>query len=365
MSYLDEQHEKLRFLDEDGNFVRDDYPEIPDEDLLTLFKTILRIRVLEDRMIKLQRQGRIGFYIGTIGEEATHVGATYALKSSDLIFPAYREVGPALMRGFDLQEFVDQLFGNEADVCKGRQMPNHHSARPLNLASISSPVGTQIPQCTGTGWAAKVRGSDQVSLCFFGDGTTSEGDFHVGLNFAGVAKAPAIFFIRNNGWAISEPTSAQTATETLHVKARAYGIPGVRVDGNDVFAVVHAVRAAAERARKGEGATLIEGVTYRIGGHSTSDDPSQYRDESDVAKWEHADPMNRLRKLLHRKDLINDTVEEQVKKEMSAEVIAAVKIAEAKSKPPLSSMFDDVFAGELPWHLERQRRELLELYKGT
>jgi len=350
----------LRFVDPAGNFVRDDVPDIPAKDLLSLYRHMARIRVLEDRMIKLQRQGRIGFYIGTHGEEATHVGATYALRDSDLIFPAYREVGPAMLRGFPIQDFIDQLFGNEDDICLGRQMPNHHSGRAYNLASISSPVGTQIPQCAGSAWAAKLKGEDQVSLCFFGDGTTSEGDFHVGLNFAAVYKVPAIFVIRNNGWAISERSTQQSATATFHIKAKAYGMVGVRVDGNDIFAMVQAVREAAERARNGEGPTLIEAVTYRLGPHSTSDDPSKYRPDGEFELNEQAEPMIRLRRVLEQMGVFDEAEEEKVVKAFEEEIMAAVRISEKKSKPPLSTMFDDVYK-DIPDLLRRQRDHALDL----
>ncbi len=348
------KQEMLQFLNADGQFVREDIPEISDEDLLELFRQIVRIRVLEDRMVKLQRQGRIGFYIGTNGEEVTHVCAAYALRDTDLIFPAYREVGPALYRGFPLQTFVDQLFGNAEDNTKGRQMPNHHSGREFNLMSISSPVGTQIPQCAGAAWAAKLRGLDQVSLCFFGDGTSSEGDFHVGLNFAAVYKAPAIFVLRNNGWAISEPTTVQTATPTFHVKAKAYGMPGIRVDGNDVYAMTQAVREAADRARRGEGPTLIEAVTYRLGPHSTSDDPSKYRPEGEYDQHTHLEPLIRLRKLLLAKGLITEDTEQQISEKISAEIIDAVNKAENKPQPSIDSMFEDVFE-EVPPFLKKQQ----------
>ena len=354
----------LGYLDGEGRFVSDDIPEIPDVDLVSLYELMLTIRALEERMVKLQRQGRIGFYIGTRGEEATHVGAAYALRSDDIIFPAYREVGPALYRGYPLQGFVDQLFGNADDSTKGRQMPNHHSAKGLALASISSPVGTQIPQCTGTAWAARIRGSDQVSLCFFGEGTSSEGDFHVGLNFAAVFKLPAIFVLRNNGWAISEPASMQSATETFHVKAKAYGMPGIRVDGNDLYAMVQAVREAAERGRRGDGPTLIEAVTYRLGPHSTSDDPSKYREASAVSPHEPAEPMRRLRAVLRRKELMSEAQESEYVAVRGAEILQIVRDAEAKARPALDSLFDDVYA-ELPWHLRRQREQARALQQSA
>jgi pyruvate dehydrogenase E1 component alpha subunit len=349
------QGEFLQYLDASGNFVRDDVPEISDADLINIFKLVLKIRVLEERMIRLQRTGRIGFYIGTHGEEMTHVGSTYALRNTDLVYPAYREVGPALYRGYPIQDFIHQLFGNCKDSIKGRQMPNHHSAKSLNIASISSPVGTQIPQCTGSAWAAKIRGDDQVSICFFGEGTSSEGDFHCGLNFAAVYKAPAIFVLRNNGWAISEPASVQSATKTFHVKAKAYGMTGIRVDGNDIFAMVGATREAADRARKGLGPTLIEAVTYRLGPHSTSDDPSKYRPEGEYEFREKLEPMIRLRILLQRKGLFTEEDEQEYRATIEKEVLNAARIAEAQARPEKETIFTDVFE-EMPPHIERQYR---------
>jgi 2-oxoisovalerate dehydrogenase E1 component alpha subunit len=333
-------------------------PEIPDAVALKLYRGMLQVRLVDDRMMKLQRQGRLGFYMLSTGEEATHFGGVYPLADSDWIFPSYREPGAAFWRGYTIQQYVNQLFGNAEDPVKGRQMPVHHSARWINFVSISSPVGTQIPQAVGMAWAAKISKRPDVAIVYFGEGATSTGQFHVGMNFAGVYKAPCIFFCRNNGWAISTSLAKQTASRSIAVKALAYGMPGVRVDGNDLLAVIAVVQDAVERARRGEGPTLIEAVTYRRGGHSSSDDPNQYRDPAEVAKWEAHDPIERWRRHLVERGLWSEAVHQKYAQEINDEIAEALRHAERVGPPALTTLFDDVFA-ELPPHLVEERAELL------
>ena len=247
-------------------------PDIPDADCLRLYREFVKLRLVDDRYLKLQRQGRLGFYMQSTGEEAAQLGVAYALRQSDWVYPSYREPGIAFFRGYSISDFTNQLFGNDEDPIKGRQMPVHHSFRAGNYVSISSPVGTQIPQAVGTARAAQILKHDTVVSVFFGEGTTSPGDFHVGMNFAGVWKAPVIFVCRNNGWAISTPLAHQTASPSIAHKALGYGFPGLLVDGNDILAMITATRMAAARARAGEGPTLIEAYTYRRAAHSSSDD---------------------------------------------------------------------------------------------
>lgn len=347
----------VQVLDLDGKIVAPQAPRIEPEDLLRMYRTMVLNRLLDERMLKLQRQGRIGFYLQTTGEEATHIGSVAALRSSDWIFPAYREPGAAFLRGFPLRDFVNQAYGNAADRTKGRQMPVHFSGREVNCVSISSPVGTQIPQAVGVGMAARLLGHDTVTVVFFGDGTSSQGDFHVGLNFAGVFKSPTIFICRNNQWAISTPLDRQTASESIAVKAKAYGFPGVRVDGNDVLAMYEATREAAERARRGEGPTLIEALTYRRAAHSSSDDPRGYRNEGEVKEWEAKDPIERFRKYLAARRLWNAKKEEELRNELTSEILATLKRAEELPPPPVESLFDDVYAARPP-HLVEQLESL-------
>ena len=260
-----------------------------------MYRTMALVRAIDDRMIKLQRQGRIGFYGEARGQEAGGVASAAALRPDDWLFPALREVGAALYRGFPLEKYMAQCFGTAGDELKGRQMPCHYGFRAGNFVPLSSCIGTQIPHAVGVAYAAKYRKEDVVAVAYMGDGATSEGDFHVGMNFAGVYKAPVIFFCQNNQWAISVPVSKQTASESIAIKAEAYGFPGVRVDGNDAIAIYEVTRDAADRARKGDGPTLIEAVTYRMGGHSSSDDATRYREKKEVEEWKRKDPVDRLR----------------------------------------------------------------------
>ncbi|MEA2696880.1 MAG: pyruvate dehydrogenase component alpha subunit [Myxococcales bacterium] len=351
--------ELIRVMDNDGRVVHPERePKIPGDDLRTLFRTILLVRLLDERMLRLQRQGRLGFYLASTGEEATHIGAAYALRPTDWFYAAYREVGAALYRGYPLRTFMCQLFGNAEDPVRGRQMPVHHSIRKLNFVSISSPVATQIPHAVGTAWAAKLQKKDDVAVAFFGEGGSSTPIFHTSLNFAGVFKTPAILVCRNNGWAISVPRSVQTVTPTFAQKAVAYGIPGVLVDGNDILAMIHVIGEAAARGRRGEGATLVEARTYRRGAHSSSDDPSVYRDPGEPKEWESRDPLDRLRKYLTAKNEIDAATEARMRDQITDEISDALAYAESRDpKPPLHSMFEDVY-GDIPWHLREQAAEL-------
>lgn len=352
--------EMLRILGPDGSLEKGQkVPSIPLPDLIRLYRTMLLNRRLDERMTMLQRQGRIGFYIGSIGEEASILGSAYALQDTDWIVPCYREAGALLFRGFSLFELLCNLFGNARDRMKGRQMPCHYAAPELRWASVSSPVGTQIPHATGLGLAIKIRKGKEVVLVYFGDGATSEGDFHVALNFAGVFKTPTVFFCRNNQWAISVPQRKQTASESIAVKARAYGFEGVRVDGNDLFAVYSACREAVEKARSGGGPSLIEAVTYRQGPHSTSDDPRAYRDDREVEAWKAKDPLVRFKAYLTAQGYWSEEEDARLEEELKEEMLETIQKAEAIGPPPLESLFEDVF-DELPWPLQEQREMILE-----
>ena len=328
--------EVIRVIDDEGRVTHPERePKISGDDLRKLFRTILTVRLLDERMLRLQRQGRLGFYLSSLGEEATHIGAAHALRPGDWLYPAYREVGAALYRGYPLRTFMCQLFGNAQDPVKGRQMPVHHSIRSLNFVSISSPVATQIPHAVGTAWAAKLQKKDDVAVAFFGEGGTSTPIFHTSLTFAGVFKVPAILICRNNGWAISVPRSVQTVAPTFAQKAIAYGVPGVLVDGNDILAMIHVTAEAAARGRRGEGATLIEARTYRRGAHSSSDDPSVYRDPAEPKEWERHDPLERFRKYLLAKNEVSAEIEAQMRREILEEITDALQYAERQDpKPP-------------------------------
>jgi 2-oxoisovalerate dehydrogenase E1 component alpha subunit len=353
------QDDLRRVLDDDGRVLPGvKVPALPDEELMRLFDCMLLVRIMDDRMMRLQRQGRLGFYMKSIGEEASHF-AVQPLRDSDWIFPSYREQGSWFWRGYTIEQFINQMFGNEKDPVKGRQMPVHHSAKWLNCVSISSPVGTQIPQAVGAAHAAKILGKDDVCMTYFGEGTSSTGEFHVAMNFAGVYKAPVIFICRNNGWAISVPREKQTAAKTFASKAIGYGMPGIRVDGNDILAVIQVASEAVDRARAGEGPTLIEALTYRVQGHSSSDDPSVYRDPKEPAAWEKKDPLNRFRSYMKVRGLYSEKHEEERGQEYNDQISRALANSDLLGPPPIESMFDDVYE-EMPWNLVEQRDYLLK-----
>lgn len=349
-----------RVVAEDGSLADERYEGLlPDEAVLRLYRWMVLSRALDERMISLQRQGRIGFYIGAVGEEATVLGTTFAMEERDWLFPCYREHCAALLRGMPLATFLCDLLGNAGDLMRGRQMPCHEAWRPGRFASISSPIATQIPHAVGAAWAARLRGDDMVALTWFGDGATSAADFHTGLNFASVRKIPVVFVCRNNGWAISVPRERQTGAETLAQKAIAYGIRGERVDGNDLLAVFDATRRARARAAAGDGPTLLECVTYRVGGHSTSDDPRAYRPAELVAPWKERDPILRTRRYLERRGALDAEGDARLGEEVRAEIQGALREAEAFApKPPVESMFEDVYAQ--PLRQQREQRAELE-----
>lgn len=352
------QDDLRRVLDDEGKVLPGStVPSISDEELARIFDCMLLTRIMDDRMMRLQRQGRLGFYMKSIGEEASHF-SVYPLRGTDWVFPSYREQGAWFWRGYSVEDFVNQLYGNEKDPIKGRQMPVHHSARWLNMVSISSPVGTQIPQAVGAAHAAKIEGNDDVVMTFFGEGTSSTGEFHVAMNFAGVYKAPVVFICRNNGWAISVPRERQTAAKSFADKAVGYGMPGVRVDGNDLLAVIQVATEAVERARAGDGPTMIEAITYRVQGHSSSDDPSVYRDPNEPAIWELKDPVKRFRNYLKDKGIWSEKLESEISDKHNDAITSALKASESLGAPSVDTLFDDVY-DEMPWHLVEQRAYLL------
>jgi pyruvate dehydrogenase E1 component alpha subunit len=346
----------FRLLAEDGSTTGaiDATPDM----LLRMFREMRFMRLLETRMVGLQRQGRVGFYGTCTGQEATPIATALATEPGDWIFPALRESAIMLVRGFPLDKYLAQVFGNELDVLKGRQMPSHMSGREVNQVSWSSCIGPQIPQAVGAAWAAKLKGDRTVCVGFLGDGATSQPDFHNAMNFAVVFKVPCVLVCQNNHWSISVPTSRQTASTTLAVKAKAYGMPGVRVDGNDVLAVHRVVKEAAERARNGGGPTFIESYTYRIGAHSTSDDPTRYRSDEEVKRWAEKDPIDRLRKYLVKGGLLDDARDSKIESEINEQISKAIQTVEKLGPPGRESLFEDVYA-KLPWHLREQRDELL------
>jgi len=337
--------------------------DVPEDDLLRMHRIMTLARALDERGMRYQRQGRLGFYLPATGEEGLAVGSAYPLRKDDWLFPSYRVVGAALWRGADLDVLVANCYGNADDNAKGRQMPVHYSLAEINSVSISSPLGTQIVQAAGAARAMQIRKKDSVVATWFGDGTTSGNDFHTGMNFAAVWKAPCIFFCQNNRWAISTPLSQQCGTERLVDKAIGYGMPGVRVDGNDVLAVVQVMRQAVERARAGGGPTFIEALSFRMGPHSSSDDPTRYRSPAEVDEWARKDPLARFRNFLIREKVLTEDEIKPLEDECAAEVAASFKRCEAVGKPALETLFTDVYA-EMPESLREQSDFLVALEGG-
>ncbi len=347
-------------LRDDGTAHPDRDPKVPREELLRAYRHMRRLRMLDARMILLQRQGRVGFYGACTGQEAVPIATGLIARPEDWVFPALREQSVMLVRGFPLRAFVAQVFGNSGDVLKGRQMPSHPSGRQVNHVSWSSCIGPQIPQAVGAAWAMKKEKSQGVAFGFTGDGATSQPDFHAAMTFAKAFHAPAIIVCQNNHWSISVPTARQTASKTIAVKGRAYGIPSVRVDGNDLLAVYSVLRDATERARRGDGPTFVEALTYRIGAHSTSDDPTRYRTDAEVESWKKKDPVDRLTKHLYAIGAIDEAFDKQLEAELTTEIQEVIKSVEDLPPPARATLFDDVYA-TMPWNLRAQRDELEKL----
>jgi len=334
----------LSILDSDGNVDTALEPELSPAELKRLYRAMLLGRRLDERMVRLQRQGRIGTFAPIKGQEASQLGTVSCLRPSDWMVPSFRETAAMIWRGWPIEQlllfFAGYLEG-------GRPAPEQHDL------PITIPVATQIPHAVGLAYAAQYRGDDAVVMTYFGDGATSEGDFHEALNFAGVWHVPAVFVVQNNQWAISVPLKKQTHSRTIAQKALAYGIPGLQVDGNDVLAVYAACHEAVERARGGDGPTLIECVTYRLGVHTTADDPTKYRTAEEVEAWERKDPLTRFTAYLKKKRLLDEGLEDEVDKEIAA----AVQRFEALGAAEPLTMFEHVYA-ELPAHLKAQREQL-------
>lgn len=344
--------EHLSILDQNGQVDKKIEPEVPEEMLLKLHRAMVLARRFDERLLNLQRQGRIGTFAPITGQEASQLGTVAQLRPSDWFVPAFRETGAELWRGRTMESVI-LSFGGYSEGALSEDQTN-------NLP-VSVPVGSQVLHAVGIAWGIKYRKKDDVAMTFFGDGGTSEGDFHEGLNFAGVYQAPVIFVCQNNQWAISVPRSRQTHSETIAQKAIAYGMPGIQVDGNDILAVYVAAKEAVERARAGDGPSLIESVTYRMMMHTTADDPKRYREEDEVEGWRKQDPIKRFQKYLKDKGLLSDEKVGAIEEEVNAEIQTAVERAEEMMKTftdPLV-MFDHAYA-ELPPSLIRQKDELAQ-----
>ncbi len=335
---------ELKILKQDGSIYEgSDMPDMDETLAVKVYKTLAFHRVLDERMVASQRQGRLSFYMAALGEEAASVGGAAGLKSQDMIMSQYREQGALMFRGFSLENFMNQMFSNEKDLGKGRQMPIHYGSSELNYMTVSSPLGTQIPQATGYAYGQKLQGLDAVTLCYFGEGAASEGDFHAGLNMAAVQKAPVIFFCRNNGYAISTPSDEQFKGNGIASRGVGYGIKTLRVDGNDILAVIKATQTARAYALKEDAPVLIEAMSYRLGAHSTSDDPSGYRTREEEEKWQANDPILRMKNYLLAQNWWSEAQEKSLFEGLREKVLAAVKVSEKIAKPHIDTLITDVY----------------------
>ncbi|MBV7315206.1 thiamine pyrophosphate-dependent dehydrogenase E1 component subunit alpha [Shewanella sp. NIFS-20-20] len=334
----------LKLLQYDGIIYDGAVSPVIDKQLaMKIYDTCVFTRVLDERMLAAQRQGRISFYMTCTGEEAAVVGSVAALEQDDVILAQYREHAAIRFRGFTTEQFMNQMFSNEKDLGKGRQMPIHYGSAQLNYQTISSPLGTQIPQASGVAYGLKMQGKHNVAICYFGEGAASEGDFHAGLNLAAVHQSPVIFFCRNNGYAISTPTSEQYAGDGIASRGLGYGIRTIRVDGNDMLAVLAATQEARAYALKHQAPVLIEAMTYRLGAHSSSDDPSGYRSREEESKWREHDPVQRFKLWLLSKGWLSEEQDKAMYNDYREQVLAAVKVAEKLAIPSIDELITDVY----------------------
>ncbi|GIQ67472.1 pyruvate dehydrogenase (acetyl-transferring) E1 component subunit alpha [Xylanibacillus composti] len=341
--------EALSILSPEGKLLQPDLlPQLSDEQLRELMRRMVFTRVWDQRAISLSRQGRLGFYAPVSGQEATMVASEFALRQDDFICPGYRDMPQLVWHGLPMYQAFLYSRGHQ----QGGRIPED-----VNVLMPQIIIGAQIVQAAGVAMGLKKRGTDRVAITYTGDGGSSQGDFYEGMNFAGAFKLPVIFVVQNNGYAISTPFSKQTASESIAHKAVAAGIHGVQVDGMDAMAVYKAVQDAAERGRKGEGATLIEAITYRFGPHSMSgDDPSKYRTKEEQGEWEERDPLVRMRKFLESKNLWSEEDEAKVTEEAKNTVAEQIKKAESVEKMTIPGLIDSMFE-QTPPYLEQQKED--------
>ncbi|MBA2515988.1 MAG: thiamine pyrophosphate-dependent dehydrogenase E1 component subunit alpha [Solirubrobacterales bacterium] len=330
----------------DGTLAEGYAPTLDDDALLSAWRAMLLSRAFDERAFSLQRQGRLGTFSTVNGEEAAVIGTAWALDPArDWVVPQYRELPAMLRQGFTLKKALQYSTGDPA----GNHMPEGVNVLPFQIS-----LAAQIPHAVGLAWGLRHQGSEGVVVVYFGDGASSEGDAHEAMNLAGVRRAPVIFVLKNNGWAISTPVSKQTAAQSFAARAEGYGFPGELVDGNDLFAVYDATCRAVARARAGDGPTLLEVRTYRMGPHNTSDDHLRYVDPADLEERRAADPIDRLRRYLTARELIDETSEASLGAEIKVEIEAAVQASEGGSRPGAEALFDHVYA-DPPERLLRQR----------
>ncbi len=355
----------IRVLDDSHQAVGPWDPKLDAETLRRMLRVMALTRAFDDRMYRGQRQGKTSFYMKCTGEEATSVASAFALADDDMVFPSYRQQGILIARGYPIVEMINQIYSNRADKLKGRQLPIMYSSREHNFFTISGNLATQYPQAAGWAMASAIKGDSRIASAWVGEGSSAEGDFHAAMTFATVYNAPVVFNIVNNQWAISSFSGfAGAERATFASRAVGYGMAGLRVDGNDPLAVYAAARWAANRARANMGPTLIEHFTYRAEGHSTSDDPGQYRSAQEREEWPLGDPIMRLKRHLIARGEWSVEQHAAMDAQLVDEVKAATKEAEKNGilghglHHPFRTMFEDVFE-DLPWHLQEQSEQAM------
>jgi 2-oxoisovalerate dehydrogenase E1 component alpha subunit len=365
-SFHDLSYTLVRVLDESGQAVGPWNPRLSPDTLRTMLRDMALVRAFDERMFRAQRQGKTSFYMKCTGEEAVAIAATHALASDDMCFPSYRQQGILIARGYSLVQMMNQIYSNSGDELQGKQLPIMYSSREKGFFSISGNLATQYPQAVGWAMASAAKGDTRIAAVWCGEGSTAEGDFHSAMTFATVYRAPVILNVVNNQWAISSFSGfAGAEATTFAARAIGYGMAGLRVDGNDALAVYAATQWAAERARTNQGPTLIEHFTYRAEGHSTSDDPSQYRSAGEPGAWPLGDPVARLKAHLIAIGEWDEERHAAQDREVAELVKASQKEAEKNGilghglHQPLDSLFDGVFE-EMPWHLREQRQMMLD-----
>ena len=363
--FTDLAYTLVRVLDDDGRAVGPWDPKLSPDMLRRMLRNMALLRAFDERMFRAQRQGKTSFYMKALGEEAVAIAAAQALDRDDMCFPSYRQQGLLIARGYPLVEMMNQIYSNSGDKLQGKQLPIMYSARDYGFFSISGNLTTQYPQAVGWAMASAAKGDTRIAATWCGEGSTAEGDFHSACTFAAVYRAPVILNIVNNQWAISSFSGfAGAESTTFAARAVGYGIAGLRVDGNDALAVYAATAWAAERARTNQGPTLIEHFTYRAEGHSTSDDPTQYRSAGEPNAWPLGDPVRRLKDHLIALGEWDEERDAAQDKEVANAVKTAQKEAEKNGilghglHQPLDTMFDGVFE-DMPWHLREQQRQML------
>lgn len=344
---LEHSIDYVQILDEKANVDAELEPDLGKDDLLKLYSTMLTIRAYDNRREKLQRQGRIGTFAPVFGQEAAQVGSAYCYKTTDWFVPSFRETGIALWRGFPLANDLLYCAGYDEAI----QMPEDSRDMPIAI-----PIGSQCAHAVGLAWSSVLKDEDAIAVTYIGDGGTSEGDFHEAMNFAAVLNLPVVFFVQNNHWAISVPRHKQTKSKTIAQKALAYGMPGVQVDGNDILGVIHVMKDAVDRARKGKGPSLIEAVTYRMKFHTTADDPRKYRSQDEETAWAKKDPIDRFQKYLTKKKVLTAAKDKELRQEAEAVVQQAVEKFSTMLEGDPAHMFNHAWETNPPY-LERQRKE--------